>query len=81
MTIDPKTNSAMPATPHQTHTKAAEHCDAASVAHKEAAKHSASGDAKQAGFHAAVAQGHILQANEHSEAALKHTANSASATK
>ena len=81
MTIDPKSNSAMTITPHQTHTKAPEHCDAASVAHKEAAKHSASGDAKQAGIHAAVAQGHTLQAHQHSEAALKNSMNSASAAK
>ena len=81
MTIDPKSNSATPANQQQTHAKAAEHCDAASMAHKEAAKHAESGDAKQAGFHAAVAQGHTLQANEHSEAALKNTANSAPAVK
>ena len=77
MTIDPKSNSTTQATPQQTHAKAAEHCDAASMAHKEAAKHCATGDAKQAGYHAAVAQGHALQANEHSETALKNTANSA----
>ncbi len=77
MTIDPKSNSTTQATPQQTHAKAAEHCDAASMAHKEAAKHCATGDTKQAGYHAAVAQGHALQANEHSETALKNTANSA----
>jgi len=81
MTIDPKSNNTMQATPQQTHAKAAEHCDAASMAHKEAAKHCATGDTKQAGYHAAVAQGHALQANEHSEAALKNTANSASSMK
>ena len=81
MTFDSKSNSTMPATPQQTHVKAAEHCDAASMAHKEAAKYCDSGDIKQAGFHAAVAQGHTLQANEHSEAALKKTANSAPAMK
>jgi len=81
MTIDPKSNGTIQATPQQTHAKAAEHFDAASMAHKEAAKHSASGDNKQAGYHAAVAQGHALQANEHSEAALKNTANSASTVK
>ncbi|MBU3538945.1 hypothetical protein [Polynucleobacter sp. UK-Gri1-W3] len=47
------------------------------MAHKEAAKHCASGDTKQAGYHAAVAQGHTVQANEYSEIACKNTANAA----
>lgn len=76
MTLDPKVNVTNPTSPHQNHVKAAEHCDAASAAHKQAAKHAESGDVKQAGYHAAVAQGHTLQANEHSEIACKKTANS-----
>lgn len=81
MSIDPKSNTVDTTTAHQNHVKAAEHCDAASIAHKEAAKHAESGDAKHAGFHAAVAQGHTIQANEHSEMACKKTANSAMAAK
>jgi hypothetical protein len=77
MSIDPKLDSANQATAQQNHVKAAEHCDAASKAHKEAAKSSSSGDVKQAGYHAAVAQGHTIQAHEHSESAIKKTANSA----
>ena len=70
------TNSAQ-----QSHAKAAEHCDAASAAHKEAAKHCASGDAKAAGFHAAVAQGHTSQASDHSDNACKCVAAAAPAVK
>jgi hypothetical protein len=36
---------------------------------------------KQAGYHAAVAQGHTLHANEHSEMAIKKTASTAPAVK
>lgn len=81
MTIDTKTAHPDTTTAHQNHVKAAEHCDAASAAHKEAAKHAESGDAKHAGYHAAVAQGHTIQANEHSEMACKKTANAAPAVK
>lgn len=81
MTLDPKANITSAETVHQNHIKAAEHCDAASVAHKEAAKHSEAGDAKHAGYHAAVAHGHTVQANEHSEIACKKTANAAPAIK
>lgn len=81
MTIDPKSSNASQVTPQETHAKAAEHCDAASSAHKEAAKHHESGDIKQAGYHAAVAQGHTLHANEHSEMAIKKTATAAPAVK
>lgn len=86
MTFDPKSNAVSPvvantATQQQNHAKAAEHHDAASVAHKEAAKQATSGDAKSAGYHAAVAQGHTLQANEHSENAIKKTANATPAVK
>jgi hypothetical protein len=77
MTIDPKSSNSSHASPQETHTKAAQHCDAASSAHKEAAKHCASGDLKQAGYHAAVAQGHTVQAHEHSEMSCKNTANTA----
>ena len=48
---------------------------------EEAAKHSASGDTKQAQLHATEAPNHVLQANKHSEAALKNSANSAAAVK
>jgi hypothetical protein len=81
MSIDPKSSTASQATPQEIHTKAAEHCDAASSAHKEAAKHCASGDVKQAGYHAAVAQGHTVQAHEHSQSACKNAANTAPAMK
>lgn len=81
MTIDPKSSNASQTTPQATHAKAAEHCDAASLAYKEAAKHHESGDVKQAGYHAAVAQGHTLHANEHSEMAIKKTASTAPAAK
>lgn len=78
MTIDPKTGTT---TAHQNHIKAAQHCDAASMAHKEAAKHNEAGDAKHAGYHAAVAHGHTVQAAEHSESACIKTANAAPAVK
>ena len=81
MTTDTKTHAADTATAHQNHVKAAEHCDAASTAHKEAAKHVEAGDAKNAGYHAAVAQGHTIHAQEHSEAACKKTAAAAPAVK
>lgn len=74
MTIDPKSNGATQLTAQEIHKKAAEHCDAASMAHKEAAKHAESGDIKHAGYHAAIAQGHTIQANEHSANACKNAA-------
>lgn len=81
MSNDSKSSNSDRATPQETHTKAAQHCEAASSAHKEAAKHCASGDMKQAGYHAAVAQGHTSQAYEHSEQACKNAANTSSAKK
>lgn len=81
MSIDPKSNATDTTPVHQNHTKAAEHCDAASMAHKEAAKHAQAGDAKHAGYHAAVAHGHTIQANEHSEIACQKTANAVTAGK
>lgn len=81
MTLDPKTNTNNHLTPHQTHLKASEHCDAAAKAHKDAAKHIETGDMKQAGYHAAVAHGHVVHANEHSEMTLKNTASHAPTTK
>lgn len=81
MTLDQKTNHVDSTTAHQNHVKAAEHCDAASIAHKEAAKHAEAGDAKHAGYHAAVAQGHTIQASEHSDMACKKTANTSPAMK
>jgi hypothetical protein len=81
MTLDQKSNNIGTATAQQNHAKAAEHFDAASKAHKEAAKHSEAGDQKQAGYYAAVAQGHTVQANEHNEIACKKIANAAPAMK
>ena len=80
MSLDPKLNSNQ-STPQQSHTKAAEHCDAASTSHKEAAKHYAYGDAKQGGMHAQAAQGHTMKANEHSAIAIKNMAHSNSVKK
>ncbi len=77
MTVDQKSTATGAATAQQNHLKAAECCNSAAVAHTEAAKHSASGDAKSAGYHAAVAQGHTLNAAEHSEAACKKVATAA----
>ena len=76
MALEPKTHAETNTT-QATHQKAAEHCVAASVAHKEAAKHLDAGDAKSAGFHAAVAHGHTIQAHVHTETALEHTTNAA----
>jgi hypothetical protein len=81
MALEQKSPTSSSVTPHQMHTKAAEHCDAAAKAHKEAAKHHESGDSKQAGNHAAVAHGHILHANEHSEMAIKNIAHPATPAK
>ncbi|MBU3617981.1 MULTISPECIES: hypothetical protein [unclassified Polynucleobacter] len=81
MTTDTKTHAADTTNAHHNHVKAAEHCDAASLAHKEAAKHVEAGDAKHAGYHAAVAQGHTIQAQEHSDIACKKTAAAAPAVK
>ena len=61
--------------------KAAEHSDAASKSHKEAAKHTEAGNAEKAGYHAAVAHGHTLQANAHSNSAITKTANAAPSMK
>ena len=72
MALEQKSPASSSTTSHQMHTKAAEHCDAASKAHKEAAKQHESGDAKQAGNHAAVAHAHTLHANDHSEMAIKN---------
>ena len=77
MTVDQKQTPAATATAQQNHLKAAECCNSAAAAHSEAAKHSASGDAKSAGYHAAVAQGHTLHAAEHSDAACKKVATTA----
>ena len=77
MTVDQKSTTTGTATAQQNHLKAAECCNSAAVAHTEAAKHSASGDTKSAGYHAAVAQGHTLNAAEHSEAACKKVATAA----
>ena len=77
MTVDQKSTTTGTATAQQNHLKAAECCNSAAVAHTEAAKHSASGDAKSAGYHAAVAQGHTLNAAEHSEAACTKVATAA----
>ena len=55
MALEQKSPASSSTTSHQMHTKAAEHCDAASKAHKEAAKQHESGDTKQAGNHAALA--------------------------
>ncbi|PRY99322.1 hypothetical protein BCM14_0766 [Jezberella montanilacus] len=77
MTVDQKSTTTGTATAQQNHLKAAECCNSAAVAHTEAAKHSASGDVKSAGYHAAVAQGHTLNAAEHSEAACKKVATAA----
>jgi hypothetical protein len=74
MTFDPKKHDLQSDSAHGNHLKAAEHCDAASAAHKEAAKHTELGDSKHAGYHAAVAQGHTLQASEHSDMACKKVA-------
>lgn len=81
MTLDPKSNSTIPVTAQQHHMKAAEHCAAATLSHKEAAKHSEAGDAKHAGYHAAVAHGHTTQAKDHSEMACKKAADAAPAVK
>jgi hypothetical protein len=75
MTFDPKKHDLQSDSAHGNHMKAAEHCDAASVAHKEAAKHIESGDSKHAGYHAAIAQGHTIQATEHSDTACKKVAS------
>jgi len=40
-------------------------------------QHLDAGDAKSAGFHAAVAHGHTIQAHVHTETALEHTTNAA----
>jgi hypothetical protein len=81
MVTDTKSSSSHSPAVHHSHVKAAEHNDAASAAHKEAAKHIDAGDHKQAGFHAAVAHGHTIQAHEHGKTALSTIANSASAKK
>lgn len=73
MSIDPKLNAADTTPAHQNHAKAAEHCDASSIAHKETAKHSQAGDA--------ISHGHTLQTNEHSEIACQKTANAVTAVK
>jgi hypothetical protein len=75
MTLDPKKHDLQSDSAHGNHMKAAEHCDAASTAHKEAAKHTELGDSKHAGYHAAIAQGHTIQAGEHSDMALKKVAS------
>lgn len=69
MTIE-HTSTSTPATDtHQQHLKAAEHCDAASVSHKEAAKHLKSGDMTNAKVHSEVAHEHITKAHEISQLA------------
>ena len=74
MSLDPKISNPSSNTTQQHHMEAAKHCEAAASAHKEAIKHHTSGDVKQAGFHAAVAHGHAVEAHEHSEVALKKIA-------
>jgi len=64
MTIE-HTNASTPVVDiHQQHLKAAEHCDAAAVSHKEAAKHIKSGDMTTANVHSELAHGHISKAHE-----------------
>ena len=81
MATDLKSSSTHTPAVQQSHLKAAAHNDAASAAHKEAAKHVDAGDHKQAGFHAAVAHGHTIQAHEHGKTALSTIANTALAKK
>ncbi|WP_108645317.1 hypothetical protein [Polynucleobacter rarus] len=81
MALEQKSPASSSTTSHQMHTKAAEHCDAASKAHKEAAKQHESGDAKQAGNHAAVAHAHTLQANDQSEMVIKNMAHPVTSSK
>ena len=59
----------------------AEHCDAASKAHKEAAKQHESDDAKQAGNNAALAHAHTLHTNDQSEMVIKNMAHPVTSSK
>ncbi len=57
------------------------HSDATYSNHLKAAKYAESGDKKHADYHAAIAQGHTLQANEYSNIACKKVADAVSPAK
>lgn len=69
MTIEHTSVSTPGTDTHQQHLKAAEHCDAASASHKEAAKHVKSGDMTSAKAHSEKAHEHITKAHEISQLA------------
>lgn len=73
MTVEPISQGGSNLDAYKHHLKAAQHCAAASIAHTEAAKYAQIGDSKSASLHAAVAQNHITQANEHNEMACHQT--------
>lgn len=55
------------------HSRAAAHFDDAADHHREAEKASIAGDHKSAAYHAVLAAGHSIQANDHSDlAAMAH---------
>ena len=81
MALEQKSLASSSTTSYQMHTKDAEHCDAASKAHKEAAKQHESGDAKQASNNAALAHAHTLHTNDQSEMVIKNMAHPVTSSK
>lgn len=57
---------------HLHHQQAASHLDQAAEHHRNAARECATGNHKDAAYHAHLAEGHILHAEQHSADACKH---------